>query len=85
MRFRDVQNGVHLTGLATEMDWCNRLEARTMLTSQFQNALFKTFGVDIERVRLDIYKLYHLLNHLLIFGQTYRESCMAVLRRYAAL
>ena len=31
--------------------------------------------------RLEIFKLYHLLNHLNLFGGGYRASCLAILRR----
>lgn len=33
--------------------------------------------------RLEIYKLYHLLNHLNLFGSGYLESCLDILRRYS--
>ena len=33
--------------------------------------------------RRDIYKLYHLLNHLNLFGSSYHGSCRAVLERWA--
>lgn len=33
--------------------------------------------------RLEIYKLYHLLNHLNLFGRGYLDSCMAIMRRTA--
>jgi len=33
--------------------------------------------------RLEIYKLYHLLNHLNLFGGGYRGGCMDILQRYA--
>lgn len=33
--------------------------------------------------RLDIYKLYHLLNHLNLFGNSYLGGCLGILRRYA--
>lgn len=33
--------------------------------------------------RLEIYKLYHLLNHLNLFGGGYRSSCLEILRRFA--
>jgi len=33
--------------------------------------------------RIEIYKLYHLLNHLNLFGPSYRASCVAILRRFA--
>lgn len=32
--------------------------------------------------RLEIYKLYHLLNHLNLFGRSYFSGCMRILRRY---
>lgn len=34
--------------------------------------------------RLPLYQLYHLLNHLNLFGGGYRGRCVEVLRRYAA-
>jgi fructosamine-3-kinase len=33
--------------------------------------------------RLPLYQLYHLLNHLNLFGGVYRGRCLAILRRYA--
>ena len=33
--------------------------------------------------RMEIYKLYHLLNHLNLFGRSYLGSCLATLRRFA--
>jgi protein-ribulosamine 3-kinase len=33
--------------------------------------------------RRDIYNLYHLLNHLNLFGTSYLSSCRSILRRYA--
>ncbi len=34
-------------------------------------------------VRTEIYQLYHLLNHLNLFGGGYYSSCMQILKRYA--
>ncbi len=34
------------------------------------------------RERLPLYQLYHLLNHLNLFGVSYLESCVEILRRY---
>ena len=34
--------------------------------------------------RLEIYKLYHLLNHLNLFGSSYRGACMQILRRHGS-
>ena len=36
------------------------------------------------RDRKDLYNLYHLLNHLNLFGETYYYDVLAVLRRYAS-
>jgi fructosamine-3-kinase len=33
--------------------------------------------------RRPLYELYHLLNHLNLFGAAYRGRCLAILRRYA--
>ena len=33
-------------------------------------------------VRNDIYQLYHLLNHLNLFGAGYLAGCLKILRRY---
>lgn len=34
--------------------------------------------------RIEIYQLYHLLNHLNLFGRGYRGQCLAILRRFAS-
>jgi len=34
--------------------------------------------------RLEIYELYHRLNHLNLFGSGYRAGCMATLERFGA-
>ncbi|MBI1375668.1 MAG: phosphotransferase [Phycisphaera sp.] len=33
--------------------------------------------------RVDVYKLYHLLNHLNLFGSGYRSGCVSIMQRYA--
>ena len=33
------------------------------------------------RERLEVYKLYHLLNHLNLFGASYRDQCVTTLKR----
>ncbi len=35
------------------------------------------------RERLDVYQLYHLLNHLLLFGPGYHGQVLSIARRYA--
>ncbi len=34
------------------------------------------------RERVELYKLYHLLNHLNLFGAGYLESCLEIVRRF---
>lgn len=38
---------------------------------------------DGQQARNDIYQLYHLLNHLNLFGTSYLSGCLRILRRYA--
>ncbi len=50
----------------------------------FYNAYQATWPLETGyRERKDIYNLYHLLNHLNLFGEGYGSSVDAVLRRYA--
>ncbi|HSR70269.1 MAG TPA: fructosamine kinase family protein [Acidobacteriota bacterium] len=38
---------------------------------------------DGHQARSDLYQLYHLLNHLNLFGRSYLSGCLRILRRYA--
>ena len=50
----------------------------------FYDAYAETAGIDPEyKNRRDLYNLYHLLNHLNLFGGGYLSAVKAVLRRYA--
>ncbi len=35
------------------------------------------------KTRVEIYRLYHLLNHLNLFGSSYLSGCLEILQRYA--
>ncbi|MBW2733042.1 MAG: fructosamine kinase family protein [Deltaproteobacteria bacterium] len=35
------------------------------------------------RERVEVYKLYHFLNHLNLFGPSYRQNCLSILHRFA--
>ncbi|MBM82904.1 MAG: hypothetical protein CMJ78_20265 [Planctomycetaceae bacterium] len=37
---------------------------------------------DGSRERIEIYKLYHLLNHLNLFGSSYLSGCLSILEKY---
>ena len=32
--------------------------------------------------RIEIYRLYHLLNHLNLFGSGYRDGCIRIMKKY---
>ncbi len=54
----------------------------------FAASFFETYHDKIPQLdgfadRLQIYKLYHLLNHLNLFGNSYQAACRQIIRRYA--
>lgn len=52
--------------------------------SSFYDAYNEVLVLDKEyhNTRKDIYNLYHLLNHLNLFGSSYRASCKNIISRY---
>ena len=70
--------------------YCGRREADLAMTrlfggfdARFYRAYEEVWPLgDGAEERLEIYKLYHLLNHLNLFGGGYHGSCMAILRRF---
>lgn len=65
--------------------------AMTRLFGGFDRAFYEAYeeawplpssGVE-QRERQDIYQLYHLLNHLNLFGSGYIAQCLSILRRFA--
>lgn len=60
--------------------------AMTMLFGGFSSAFYDAYEEvwpleEGSRDRLEIYKLYHLLNHLNLFGSGYYSGCLSILRR----
>jgi fructosamine-3-kinase len=52
-------------------------------SSEFFNAYQETYPLDEGYLyREDIYKLYHLLNHLNLFGWGYYSQCINILKKY---
>ncbi len=52
--------------------------------SDFYRAYHETWPLEAGfEERVDIYNLYHLLNHLNLFGTLYLAGCRSILRRYA--
>ena len=61
--------------------------AMTRLFGGFDAAFYRAYDeefplADGHRERLPIYQLYHLLNHLNLFGSGYYAQCERILRRY---
>lgn len=61
--------------------------AMTMIFGGFDARFYKAYEeawplADGSRERLEIYKLYHLLNHLNLFGSGYYSGCMAIMQRF---
>lgn len=61
--------------------------AMTMIFGGFDGRFYRAYEEvwplpEGSQDRLEIYKLYHYLNHLNLFGGGYYSSCMAILRRY---
>lgn len=59
--------------------------AMTMLFGGFDAHFYKAYEevwplADGSGERLAIYKLYHLLNHLVLFGRSYYDQCINILR-----
>jgi fructosamine-3-kinase len=72
---------------AAHYGWAEAELAMTALFGGFDEAFYGAYedACPLEpgwRERLPIYNLYHLLNHLNLFGTGYHGQVMAVLRRY---
>ncbi len=67
--------------------WAEAELGMTMLFGGFAEEFYRAYAENRPpekgwRGRLDIYNLYHLLNHLNLFGNGYHEQVMRVLRRF---
>jgi fructosamine-3-kinase len=61
--------------------------AMTMLFGGFGRDFYSAYEeawplAEGSETRLEVYKLYHLLNHLNLFGGSYYSGCIGILRRY---
>ncbi|MFE8071262.1 fructosamine kinase family protein [Marinobacteraceae bacterium S3BR75-40.1] len=73
---------------AAHYGWAEAELAMTTLFGSFPEAFYRSYesasGVASDwRQRTDLYNLYHLLNHLNLFGGGYRSSVERILQRYA--
>ncbi|MCG8414888.1 MAG: fructosamine kinase family protein, partial [Pseudomonadales bacterium] len=74
---------------ATHWGWAEAELAMTDLFGGFPPAFYASYSevsnLDREwRERVPLYNLYHLLNHLLLFGGSYHQSVRVILDRFAA-
>lgn len=72
---------------AAHFGWAEAELAMTSLFGQFDPEAYIAYEmirplVPGYRDRIDIYNLYHLLNHLNIFGKTYLSRVQTILRKY---
>ncbi len=72
---------------AAHYGWAEAELGMTALFGGFNEEFYKAYEEEraLERgwrERLDIYNLYHLLNHLNLFGSGYHEQVLGVLRRF---
>jgi protein-ribulosamine 3-kinase len=73
---------------ASHYGWAEAELGMTALFGGFGQPFYAAYEAErpLERgwqERLDIYNLYHLLNHLNLFGHSYHGQLVSILRRYA--
>lgn len=73
---------------AAHFGWAEAEIALSLLFGGFPPAFYNAYAASYPlapgwRGRMDIYNLYHLLNHLNMFGAGYLAQVQAVLRRYS--
>lgn len=83
----DSRGNAALIDPAAHWGWAEADLAMTRLFGGFEPAFYESYAEesglpsDWEK-RVDIYNLYHLLNHLLIFGKQYRDSLRSICQRH---
>jgi fructosamine-3-kinase len=73
---------------AAHYGWAEAELAMTALFGRPPDAFYAAYTAESRlepgyQTRFDVYNLYHLLNHLNLFGSSYRSSVNAILTRYA--
>jgi fructosamine-3-kinase len=74
---------------AAHYGWAEAELAMTALFGAFPQEFYQAYQElrplkDGFQARFDLYNLYHLLNHLNLFGSGYRGAVRAILKRYAS-
>ncbi|MBI4772265.1 MAG: fructosamine kinase family protein [Chloroflexi bacterium] len=73
---------------AAHYGWAEAELAMTTLFGRFPDSFYRAYEsvrplAPSYRSRFEVYNLYHLLNHLNLFGRSYLSSVEAVLAKYA--
>nr|WP_256489503.1 fructosamine kinase family protein [Pleionea sp. CnH1-48] len=81
------ENEVWLIDPACYYGWAEADMAMTTLFGGFDESFYRAYEEHGQiasdwRSRCSIYNLYHLLNHLNLFGESYLSSVVSILRRY---
>ncbi len=68
--------------------WAEAELAMTTLFGAFPDVFYRAYEAEVKpeigwRQRVDIYNLWHLLNHLYLFGESYKGQCMWILNRFS--
>jgi fructosamine-3-kinase len=83
----DSQGCPALIDPATHYGWAEAELAMTSLFGSFPDEFYQSYNEvrKLEpgfRSRFPVYNLYHLLNHVLLFGQGYLGQVKAIINRY---
>lgn len=84
----DAEGAPAIIDPAAHYGWAEAELAMTALFGAFPEAFYKAYEevrplIDGYRQRFPIYNLYHLLNHLNLFGAGYLSEVLAIVRQYA--
>lgn len=83
----DHQGAPAIIDPAVYYGWAEAELAMTSLFGAFPDAFYRAYQEvrTLEagfRERFPLYNLYHLLNHLNLFGKSYLSSVLSILRKY---
>lgn len=84
----NTRTGAKIFDPAAYYGWAEAELAMTTLFGGFDERFYQAYESAATiapdwRERIPIYNLYHLLNHLNLFGGSYRQSVLQIIRRYA--
>lgn len=83
----DAQSQPALIDPAAYWGWAEAELAMTLLFGGFSKSFYDSYAQHTDMAadwqdRVPLYNLYHLLNHLLLFGSSYAAQIQAIIRRF---